>query len=274
MVRKNLPPEAIALKNFLRSSGPLAIAYSGGLDSRFLCLAALRESVDVLAIHAVGPHIAPRENEYALEWAAKNSLPCMEINVNPLDETDVANNGRNRCYACKTALFSTLKSKLAGIGKENRLICDGGNADDLKEYRPGLTAVKEAGVISPLARAGMGKALIRECAAGIGMDNPLQKARPCLLTRLAYGIAPARETLLRIACAENDIEEFLEEKGLGERDFRLRLLPRPELHMDMECGNLKAPLGEILKKYGFFPAAIRQMSPLSGFFDKTGPNQQ
>ena len=90
----------------------------------------------------------------------------------------MASGDRRRCYACKRNLFSLLKART------DLPLCDGTNASDAGQYRPGIRAVEELGILSPLASAGLTKADIHRCAALTGMEDPEQKARPCLLTRL------------------------------------------------------------------------------------------
>lgn len=256
------------LNEILRQKSPLAVAFSGGLDSRFLCFAALGTGVDVLAIHANGPHIAPDENEYARHWAQKKGLPFTEIYVDPLKLPAVCHNNKDRCYACKRELFGKMREKLAQLGEGGRTLCDGGNLDDPSAFRPGLRAVGEEKVLSPLALAGMDKATIRKFAGQMGMDYIDQAPRPCLLTRLAYGIPPQEEVLRRIAEAESEIRDFLARNNLRQCDFRLRLLQAPQLHMTLALPALEQELHDILRKHGFCEAKILHMPKLSGFFDR------
>ena len=132
---------------------PLAVAFSGGLDSRFLCFALRRAGCDVLALHATGPHVPQAESEAARRWARAQGLPLLEVRHDPLSLPEVAVNSRERCYACKRALMRRLREALAAAGG-CRILCDGSNADDLTAFRPGQRAVREAGVLSPLALAG------------------------------------------------------------------------------------------------------------------------
>ena len=137
----NLPedlPEAFAAA--LRGLPPLAVAFSGGLDSRFLCHAARLCGCDVLALHARGPHIPPEESAQAAQWARENSLPLLLVDFDPLALPEVAANSRERCYGCKKGLITTLRMALRETEGERdesrRLLCDGSNADDLRALRP------------------------------------------------------------------------------------------------------------------------------------------
>ena len=193
-------PQALARR--LRAMPPLVVAFSGGIDSRFLSHAALLSGCDVLAVHARGPHIPAGESAHALAWAEGRGLPLLVVDFDPLSLPEVATNSRQRCYACKTGLLAAIGAALARAGQQGRVLCDGSNADDLVAYRPGLRALQEADVMSPLAESGMDKAAIRAAARATGLDDPDQRARPCLLTRLAYGLAPDADVLARLAAAE------------------------------------------------------------------------
>ena len=190
------------LARLLRAMPPLVVAFSGGIDSRFLSHAALLSGCDVLAVHARGPHIPAGESAHALAWARRRGLPLLVVDFDPLSLPEVATNSHQRCYACKIGLLSAIGKALAQAGQQGRVLCDGSNADDLVAYRPGLRALQEADVMSPLAESGMDKAAIRAAARATGLDDPEQRARPCLLTRLAYGLAPDADVLARLAAAE------------------------------------------------------------------------
>lgn len=193
-------PQALARR--LRAMPPLVVAFSGGIDSRFLSHAALLSGCDVLAVHARGPHIPAGESAHALAWAKARGLPLLVVDFDPLCLPEVSTNSRQRCYACKTGLLAAIGAALTRVGQQGRVLCDGSNADDLGAFRPGLRALQEAGVVSPLAESGMDKAAIRAAARATGLDDPDQRARPCLLTRLAYGLEPDADVLARLAAVE------------------------------------------------------------------------
>ena len=241
----------------LRGLSPPAVALSGGLDSRFLAHAARLASCEVLLLHASGPHVRPRESERVKLWAAEQGLPLRVVPFDPLTVPAVVENTRERCYFCKQALLENLRPHAAG-----RTLCDGTQADDLLHpHRPGQRALKEAGIRSPLAELGIGKAKIRELAAFSGMTHTEQPARPCLLTRLAYGLRPDAATLARLAA----VETALEDAGL--HDFRLRLTPAPQLHVTDLPENLHASVTHVLAAHGFAEAQTIRLESLSGFFD-------
>lgn len=309
------------LARLLSGLPPLAIAFSGGIDSRFLCHAALLCGCDVLAVHARGPHVPPEESDGALAWAATRGLPLLLVDFDPLPLPEVAANSRQRCYACKQGLLAAMAGALAQAGEAlrsepaggagaagdtgaagdigaeampillgapaskgcARLLCDGSNADDLAAFRPGLRALKEAGVVSPLAEAGMSKTAIRAAARTAGLDNPDQCARPCLLTRLAYGLAPQKDVLRRIAAAESGLAALhggAQEgthgggsvsglgAGCGLGDFRLRLVPQALLQVQFLPEALEAPVRRVLAAHGFRDCDVLVGQDVSGFFDR------
>ena len=240
---------------------PLAVAFSGGLDSRFLCFALRRAGCDVLALHATGPHVPQAESEAARRWARAQGLPLLEVRHDPLSLPEVAVNSRERCYACKRVLMRRLREALAAAGG-CRILCDGSNADDLTAFRPGQRAVREAGVLSPLALAGLRKQDLRDLGAAWGLDDPQQAARPCLLTRLAYGMGPEPALLARLAAAEADLAAL---PGLG--DFRLRLTPEPVLQAAVLPDGLRPQMMQVMDAHGFGGAGIVE-GTVSGFFDR------
>ena len=266
----------VALVEALRSasrSGEIAVAYSGGLDSRFLAFAAKKSGLTPLLYHVTGPHVAPAESESALSHAQEMGFP---VTVVPFDPSvlDLAKAGRARCYVCKKTLFSGLLKRLAE-DRPGLPLCDGTNASDLTVFRPGRKALEELGVLSPLALAGLTKADIRRIGAEIGLPAPDQAARPCLLTRFPYGVTPPREALDTVARVEAFLETLPEAKG--ER-YRLRYpAGRPELHWEKTATLTPERLeqiGALLRAR--FPSELtdltmRTFETLSGYYDRPNP---
>lgn len=266
------------LRKVFRSLPACAIAFSGGLDSRFLCHAALLCGSRILALHAQGPHIAAQESAEAQDWARRRGLPLRLVHYSPLPLAEVAANSRERCYACKRGLMAALRATLALTGQDAPCtLCDGTNADDMRAFRPGLRALKEAGVRSPLAEAGLTKDDIRRLARQTGLDRPDQRARPCLLTRLAYGFEPTEDLLRRLAAAEAALDALPApadasaaadaEQGAALGDFRLRVTPEPLLQAQRLPPELRPQVEAILAAHGFAPCTIRLDQDISGFYD-------
>lgn len=252
--------------------GMFALAYSGGLDSRFLAHAAHLYGMKPLLLHVTGPHVPMDETTFARNWAEKHALSFQEVFVNPLSLPSVAAGARDRCYACKKELFTCLRAK------SSLPLFDGTNTSDASVYRPGIRAVRELGVISPLALAGLGKKEIHFLAEQTGMEQPLQKARPCLLTRLPYGTTPTKEILSALAAGEAAARAVLAREKRFDVDLRLRLVApdRLELHFlasDMETMG-EAFRNELVREVmtampGYPSPVLSAQKSLSGFFDRT-----
>ena len=207
-------------------SGRIFVAYSGGVDSRFLAHALGLAGLTPTLLHVVGPHIPDRESELAEARANRMGLPIRILSINPLELPEVRANSRERCYFCKRALFARLLDEARAVARGQAVtLCDGSNRSDRQGYRPGLRALAELGIRSPLDEAELEKAEIRELAALIGMEAPDQPSRPCLLTRFAYGVSPTPDLLARVDATERAVEEAwqAEEMPRSLPDFRIRV---------------------------------------------------
>ncbi|MBD5553455.1 MAG: ATP-dependent sacrificial sulfur transferase LarE [Desulfovibrio sp.] len=246
----------------------LAIAYSGGLDSRFLAHASQLAGCEILLLHGQGPHIPRAETAYAERWAAARGLRIATFEHDALAIPEVAGNCRMRCYHCKKALFG----KIIALARANGfdVVCDGGNRDDLAAYRPGLAAVAELGVKSPLA--GLGKAEIRQLARATGLENCGQLSAACLLTRFAYDTAIDRAALAQVDACEQKLRQFLAGAGQGAAELRLRLDPlhaAPVIQIAQAAASLAPELARIAADCGFPGASVLPGPGVSGFFDKS-----
>ena len=200
----------------LRALAPLAIAFSGGLDSRFLAFTAAKAGLDPLLVHAHGPHVSQHETTAAVEWAARHNVRLLQVYFTPLEAVDLAGSGTQRCYHCKKALFGLLQQALTSaeqacgaMGRGAYTLCDGSNASDTKTFRPGLKALQEAGIVSPLAEAGLEKNTLRLLGEALGLEWAQQPATPCLLTRFPYGAVPSCAQLAALAQAEQQLTALL-----------------------------------------------------------------
>lgn len=251
---------------FIRGLGSMTVACSGGIDSRFLAHAALRAGVPVQLVHVSGPHVPPEDTAYALDWAESCGLAVRVLRLDPLEVPEVAAGGRDRCYACKSFLFGQIKAVATGR------VCDGSNASDATEFRPGRRALHELSVVSPLAEAGLTKDMIRALARETGLARPDQRSAACLLTRLPYGHAPNRAVLARLAAGEKAVEETLRAAGHTEPSFRLRLCEMGmfELHLGLQSSSteLLSALEKTLASAGFPRTSVVCMDNVSGYFDK------
>ena len=206
-----------ALLAHIRSfGGPVAVAFSGGVDStvvaKLATMALGRENALCVIAHSESntdedvalARVLAEEHGFALEVIAYSELAIGNYAENPT----------NRCYFCKSELYGRLEALISTRGYA--AVLDGSNADDAGDYRPGLKAVKEKGVRSPLRDCGVTKAQVRELARHFGLPNHDKPASPCLSSRIPYGQAITREKLEQVGRAES----FL--RGLGLRELRCR----------------------------------------------------
>ncbi|CAK7002089.1 MAG: hypothetical protein DELT_00071 [Desulfovibrio sp.] len=262
-----------SLRNALNATAignTVAVAYSGGLDSRFLVHAALLAGFSLRVFHVRGPHVPAHEKHYALNWAQRNGVALTVLDFDPLETPALRQNPKDRCYHCKRAVFAAILHAARTELGESAILCDGTNISDAGEYRPGRKALQELAVRSPLAEAGFTKDDIRILAAQSGMENPGQAAQPCLLTRFGYGAVLSAALLSRVDAGEEAVRRVLTARGKPNTPFRLRYenAVTPALHVAFEPEEaLAAELATALGDAGFAGAPVRVVKFLSGYFD-------
>ncbi len=206
-----------ALAAWLRDRGRVAIGFSGGVDSAYLAVVA-RKTLGVENVLAI---IGRSASYPAEQWATARSVAdsfgvsVVELDTDELNDPRYAANPANRCYFCKTELWS----RLVPLARERGFstIVDGTNADDLGDYRPGAQAAKEHDVHSPLANLGLTKAEIRERSRLLGIPTWSQPSSPCLSSRLPYGTSVTPQRLGQVERAERALRAL----GIG-GDLRVR----------------------------------------------------
>ncbi|WPX09906.1 ATP-dependent sacrificial sulfur transferase LarE [Anaerocellum danielii] len=203
------------LKNYIKSLGSLAIAYSGGVDSTFLVKVAYDVLEDrVIAVTATSSTYPKRELNDAIKFIKQIGAKHIVIESEELEIEGFNKNPVDRCYYCKKELFEKIWKVAKAHGIE--YVADGSNFDDLNDFRPGMKAACELNVVSPLKVAGLTKEDIRKLSKELGLPTWDKPAFACLSSRIPYGERITKEKLSMIEKAE----EYL--LGLGFKQVRVR----------------------------------------------------
>ena len=205
----------MTLNEFFCSVPKAAVAFSGGTDSAFLLWAARECGCDVRAYYVKTAFQPQFEYEDALRLARELSVPMTTVEVDILTVPEAADNGPQRCYYCKRALFTHLWQAARRDGYT--VLLDGTNASDDALDRPGMRALRELEVRSPLRECGLTKEEVRRRSREAGLFTWDKPAYACLATRIPTGTPITQEDLERVERAECALE------SLGFRDFRVRL---------------------------------------------------
>ena len=203
------------LREFFERHPKCALAFSGGTDSALLLCEARRLGADVKAYFVKGPFQPQFELEDARRLAKELGAEMEVIETDVLALPEVAENGPRRCYYCKRAIFSLIFERARRDGYES--VIDGTNASDKVDDRPGMQALAELGVLSPLRMCGVTKAQVRELSAEAGLFTARKPSYACLATRVPTGTAITREALEKVERGEEALRE------MGFSDLRLRL---------------------------------------------------
>lgn len=199
---------------YLKSLPKLAVAFSGGVDSAYLLYAAKKHCPQTRAYYVKTPFQPEFELSDARRLCRELDVPLTVVETDVLRNGALAANGENRCYLCKKQMLTALMASAEKDGFS--LMADGTNASDREDNRPGMMALKELGVVSPLRLCGLTKEEIRRRSRAAGLFTADKPAYACLATRIAAGEEITEEKLTVTEAAETFLEE------LGFRDFRVR----------------------------------------------------
>jgi uncharacterized protein len=238
------------------------VAYSGGVDSTLL----LHAAQDALGNRAAGiiatsPTLPARELAEARAIASDMGYRLIEMEANEIEVPDFVSNSERRCYFCKSFRYEMLNEYTSENGF--KYILDGSNADDLGDYRPGLHAVKEQSIRSPLQEVGLSKKEIRNLARELGLQNWNKPASACLASRIPYGTVITLGILNQIEKAEDYLY------SLGFREYRVRHhgdIARIEIPIDSfeKLLTHRSDINQTLKEYGFLYVTLDILGFRSG----------
>lgn len=249
--RQEVDQKLAQLKALLKKLGSVVVAFSGGVDSTFLLKVAQEVLRDkVLAVTIDSNSFVKKELREAQAFCEQQGIVQEVCKFNELEVEGFCQNPPNRCYICKKALFQNLLE----IAKEHKIafVVEGSNIDDEGDYRPGMQAVKELGICSPLREVGLTKQEIRELSRNYGLAVWNKPSSACLSSRFAYGEQITREKLKMVEQAE----QFLQD--LGFMQVRVRVhgsLARIEVLLEeipqLMLQDNRKRIAEKLKEYGF-----------------------
>jgi len=213
----NLDAKRDALLDLLRGYGRVAVAFSAGVDSTLVAKgAALACGEDSVAVTGQSPSLAAGELDEARRLAEQIGIRHLVISTDEFANPEYQANAGDRCFHCKTELYTQLEGRLEELGVD--VIVNGANLDDRGDYRPGMQAAADHAVRSPLIEAGFTKQDVRDLARAWDLPVWDKPAAPCLSSRVAYGVEVTPERVAMIDAAER----FLRER-LSLRELRVRL---------------------------------------------------
>ena len=265
------------LKEYIKELDSVAIAFSSGVDSTFLLKVAHEILGDnVMAITVQSGSFPKRELNEAIAFCKKEGIRHKVCQVDEMKIEGFSQNPPNRCYLCKHALFE----KIGVIAEKNEIayVAEGSNMDDLGDYRPGLQAVAELGVKSPLREVGLTKTEIRELSKEMGLSTWEKPSFACLASRFVYGEIISKEKLIMVENAEQLLLEH------GFRQFRVRMHGRmarievmPEEFLKLLQEEVREDIVKQFKQFGFTYVTMDltgyRMGSMNETLDKKNENE-
>lgn len=258
------------LFNYLEKLDSVAVAFSGGVDSVLVAKMAKQALGErAIAITIKTPYVAESEIKDSIKFAEIIGIKQVFIEIGIIDE--IKNNPQDRCYWCKKNLFNEIKKEAKRLGLKH--VIDGSNVDDQGEFRPGLKALKELGIISPLKETGFTKAKVRELSKILNLESYNKPAYACLLTRIPHNELLTKEKIKRIEKAET----FLHEQGLFAIRVRnhgdlARIEVAREIRSELFNEELLDLIDKKLKEIGYSYVTIDSYGYRSGEFSEKANN--
>ncbi|MDO4459186.1 MAG: ATP-dependent sacrificial sulfur transferase LarE [Clostridia bacterium] len=247
----NLNEKKNKLESYLKELGKVAVAYSSGVDSTLLLKVAYDTlgADNVIAVTAVSPFFPKKETTEAVEFCKELGIRHFFVETDEMQIDGFAQNPPDRCYICKKALFS----ELIAVAKKNGMncVCEGSNMDDLGDYRPGLKAIAELDVKSPLRYAELYKSEIRKLSKELNLPTWKKQSFACLASRFVYGEYITAEKLGMVEKAEDFLREMHDFTQLRVRihDKLARIEVAPD-ELDVIMSKSKE-INEYLRSLGF-----------------------
>ena len=267
--------QAEQLVAFIGQFESCIVAYSGGVDSAVVAKAAhLALGERAIAITGISASLAAGELDSARRIAASIGIRHETLDTDELSQPEYLQNAPDRCFHCKTELYTQLgrEAQRRGI----RVLLNGANADDLGDFRPGMKAAANHEVCSPLAECGLDKAATRAVARQWNIEAWDKPATPCLSSRVAYGLGITPERLARIDAAE----QALLAKGLGTVRVRLHENELARLEVPLAAlprlceEGVRASIVEQLRTLGFRYVTLDLEGFRSGSFQQLVPSEE
>lgn len=256
------------LRKLLKSFGSAAIAFSGGVDSTFLLKVAHEELGEkAVAVTVFSPLIPKKEAFEAANFCKNENIRHFVLELDPLEIHGFKDNPENRCYICKKEIFN----KIEDLASENGVftVCDGSNADDTGDYRPGMQAIRELGIKSPLLECGLTKNEIRILSKEMDLPCWNKPSAACLASRFVYGETITEKKLKMVEIAE----DFLHKKGFLQQ--RVRIHGENLARIEIEKNDfdkilaIKDEINSFFKDLGFVYTTLDLIGFRSGSMNET-----
>jgi len=206
------------LLNWFDGKNSVLVALSGGVDSALVAYVAYtRLGKSAIAVTADYKTLAQEELEYAKKISSEIGIKHVVIEYNELDNESFVKNDNNRCFYCRSELSEHLLETAKEFGSD--MIVDGTNIDDLGDYRPGVLALRENGIRSPLAETKFSKKMVRETAKSVGLSVYDKPSNSCLASRIPWGQSVTAQRLARIEIGEKIVKQLTGAKQVRVRDM-------------------------------------------------------